>query len=180
MKRHAQAFLAATALTLLGAPFAQAQTAPPVPPTSAPAPTAQPPAAAPMPPAAPAAPAEKPQRLPREKFGQVDANHDGAISREEAAAAPKLAGAFDEIDADRDGRVMPTELKAYAKAHRGGAQGKAGKPGKGFEGLDANHDGVLTRDEVAGNPKALKRFEAADADRDGRITAEEAQATRRR
>jgi hypothetical protein len=74
---------------------------------------------------------------------------------------------------------MPAELKAYAKTHRG-AEGKAGKVGKDLMSLDANHDGIITRDEVAANPKAMKRFEAADADHDGRVTAEEAAAVRGR
>jgi len=169
LKRHAHALLAAATLSLLGPFAALAQTTPaPVTPPSQPV---QPSPVAPM------APAEKPQRLSAEKFGQVDTNHDGAISREEAAAAPKLAGAFDEIDADRDGRVLPAELKNYAKTHRGD---KAGKPGKNLDSLDANRDGVITRDEVAANPKAMKRFEAADADRDGRVTMTEAQAVRAR
>lgn len=115
---------------------------------------------------------EKPQRLSTEKFDALDINHDGGISREEAAAAPQLSAHFDEIDADRDGRVMPAELKAYAKTHRGSKDG--GKAS--FEQLDTNHDGVLTRDEAATNPKMAKRFDVADTDRDGRVTAEEAKA----
>ncbi|HEV8691091.1 MAG TPA: EF-hand domain-containing protein [Ideonella sp.] len=118
---------------------------------------------------------EKPQRLPAEKFAALDTNHDGSISRDEAAAAPQLSTHFDEIDVDRDGRVMPAELKAYAKTHRGSKEGKEGKMAT-FEQLDTNHDGVLTRDEVAANHKMAKRFDVADADHDGRVTAEEARA----
>lgn len=176
MTPHFPTTLAAT-LALLVPLAGAAQTAPTTPPpTAVPAQAGQPAPVAPLPPMAPA----KPQRLRADKFAQVDANHDGAISRDEAAAAPRLSAAFDQIDADRDGRILPAELKAYAKTHRGEgkADGKAGKPGKNFDKLDLNHDGVITRDEVAGNPKAMKRFEAADADRDGRVTPDEARALR--
>ena len=115
---------------------------------------------------------DKPQRLSADKFAAVDTNHDGVISREEAAAAPELSAHFDEVDADRDGRVTPAELKAYAKTHRNGSGGKT----KGFESLDTNHDGVITREEAAAAPKMLKRFDVADTDHDGRVTMEEARA----
>jgi Ca2+-binding EF-hand superfamily protein len=175
LKRQTIALLAAS-FTLLAPVVAQSQTNPP------PAPPVQPPATPTTPPTSSmpmTTPGAKPQRMGSDKFDAVDANHDGAISREEAAAAPKLAGTCDEIDADHDGRVVPAELKAYAKTHRG-AEGKAGKIGKDLTSLDANHDGIITRDEVAANPKAMKRFEAADADHDGRVTAEEAAAARGR
>lgn len=173
MNRHTIALLA-TSFALLAPVVAQSQTTPPpAPPVQPPATPTTPPPSVPM-----TAPGTKAHRMGSEKFDMVDTNHDGAISREEAAAAPNLAGKFDEIDADHDGRVVPAELKAYAKTHRG-KEGKAGKV-KDIMSLDANHDGVLTRDEVAANPKAMKRFEAADADHDGRVTAEEAAAARGR
>jgi Ca2+-binding EF-hand superfamily protein len=179
LKRHAQALLAS--LTCVASLSVLAQSAPPsapatTPPTTTPAQPAQP---SPVEPMAPMG--QKQQRMSADKFAAVDTNHDGAISREEAAAAPKLSGVFDQIDADHDGRLLPAELKAYAKTHRGskGEMGqKAAKPGRDFSTFDTNHDGVITRDEVAGNPKAMKRFEAADADRDGRVTMQEAQAIR--
>jgi Ca2+-binding EF-hand superfamily protein len=170
LNRHTIALLA-TSFALLAPVVAQAQTTPPPAPVQPPATPTTPPPSVPM-----TTPGVKPHRLGSEKFDMVDANHDGAISREEAAAAPNLAGKFDEVDADHDGRILPAELKAYAKTHRGAA----GKVGKDLMSLDANQDGVVTRDEVAANPKAMKRFEAADADHDGRVTATEAAAMRGR
>jgi hypothetical protein len=146
------------------APVAHAQAQPPAP------------SAEPAPPAAPAQPAEKPQRLSSDKFQQIDTNHDGAISREEAGAAPMLSSRFDEIDSDKDGRVLPAELKAYAKTHRNSMDGAKGM--KGRNKLDANQDGEVTRDEVAGHPKALAKFDAADTDKDGRLSREEARAAK--
>jgi Ca2+-binding EF-hand superfamily protein len=179
LNRHTIVALLATSIALLAPVVAQSQTTPPpAPPTSAP--PIQPPDTPTAPPSSmQTTPGAKPHRMGADKFSALDTNHDGAISREEAAAAPNLAGKFDEVDADRDGRVLPAELKAYAKTHRG-AEAKAGKVGKDVMSLDANHDGVITRDEVAANPKAMKRFEAADADHDGRVTAEEAAAARGR
>lgn len=168
MNRQTWAALAAT-LSLIAPLCSHAQTAT----EPAPAPPAAPQAAAPDAPPPAMAPGEKPQRLPRDKFAQLDTNHDGAISREEAAAAPMLSGKFDEIDTDHDGRVMPAELKAYAKTHRGGA-----KAGGIFSKMDSNGDGVVTREEVAANPKLARRFDAADADHDGRVTPEEAKAAK--
>ncbi len=148
----------------------QAQTSPPAPVQPPPTPTTPPPSL-PM-----ATPGVKPQRMAADKFANIDTNKDGAITRDEAAAAPKLSTQFDEVDADRDGRITPAELKAYAKTHRKGDKGaKTGKAG-GFDQMDANHDGVVTRDEIAANPKMAKRFDAADADHDGRVTPEEYQA----
>lgn len=109
---------------------------------------------------------EKPQRMGMEKFDQIDTNRDGGISREEAAAAPRLAEQFAEIDTDRDGKVVPAELKNYAKTHRG----------KGMDKLDTNQDGVITRDEAAKSRKMASRFDAADTDKDGRLTEREAKA----
>ncbi len=170
MNRQTWAALAAT-VTLIAPLSSHAQTST----EPAPAPAAAPQTAPPAAPAPAMAPGEKPQRLPHDKFAQVDTNHDGAISRDEAAAAPMLSGKFDEIDADRDGRVMPAELKAYAKTHRGGAKG-----GGIFSKMDSNGDGVVTREEVAANPKLARRFDAADMDHDGRVTPEEAKAAKGR
>jgi len=169
LKRITWAALAA--LTLIAPLAAQAQPAT----EPAPAPQATPaPAAAPAPAPAPVAPGEKSQRVPHDKFAQVDTNHDGAISRDEAAAAPQLASHFDEADTDRDGRVTPAELKNFAKGQRLNNKGSGGA----FSKMDSNGDGVITRDEVAANPKLARKFEAADMDHDGRVTADEAKAAR--
>jgi hypothetical protein len=169
LNRHTWAALA-TVLTLIVPLAGQAQ--PATDPAPAP-PQTEPATAAPAPAPAPMTPREKSQRVPHEKFAQVDTNHDGVISRDEAAAAPQLASRFDEVDADKDGRVTPAELKNHAKSHRLNNKGAGA-----FTKLDSNGDGVVTRDEVAANPKLSRKFEAADMDRDGRVTADEAKAAR--
>ncbi|TSA13742.1 MAG: calcium sensor EFh [Betaproteobacteria bacterium] len=54
-----------------------------------------------------------------ERFRHADTDGDGAISRAEAAKhAPRLAKRFDQIDADKDGKLTPEELRAYREAKR--------------------------------------------------------------
>ena len=165
MNRHTWATLA-TVLTLIAPLASQAQPAT----EPAPAPQTEP---APAPAPAPMAPREKSSRVPHDKFAQVDTNHDGVISRDEAAAAPQLASRFDDVDADKDGRVTPAELKNHAKSHRLNNKGAGA-----FTKFDSNGDGVVTRDEVAANPKLARKFDAADMDHDGRVTADEAKAAK--
>jgi hypothetical protein len=53
----------------------------------------------------------------------------------------------------------------------------ADKPAKnddpGFNKLDKNHDGSLSRTEAAGNPYLLKRFKEADRNSDGKLSRTE-------
>jgi Ca2+-binding EF-hand superfamily protein len=44
-----------------------------------------------------------------DKFSQLDADEDGLISIEEAAADAALAAVFTELDADKDGYLTPAE-----------------------------------------------------------------------
>jgi len=46
-------------------------------------------------------------------FEELDANSDGALSKEEAAVDPALAQAFDTLDKDADGKLSPAEYAAY-------------------------------------------------------------------
>ena len=107
-----------------------------------------------------------------ERLKAADTNGDGLISRAEAAALPRLAERFEQIDANRDGQVSFEELRA-ARGH--------GKHGHGHGGmmkhLDADGDGKVSKAEAL--TAAEKRFDRADADQDGFITREEAQAARK-
>ena len=50
----------------------------------------------------------------REKFQAADTDHDGFLTREEAATGmPRLAAHFDDADSDRDGRLSQAEVGAY-------------------------------------------------------------------
>lgn len=48
-------------------------------------------------------------------FEELDANADGAISKDEAAVDPPLAQAFGTLDTDADGRLTPEEYAVYAQ-----------------------------------------------------------------
>jgi hypothetical protein len=110
----------------------------------------------------------------QERLKAADTNNDGLISREEAKALPRIAEHFDAIDANRDGFVTMDELRAYHQAHKGEQRGEMWKK------LDANGDGRLSRDEVAGHPRLAQEFDTIDANKDGFLSAEELHAARGR
>jgi Ca2+-binding EF-hand superfamily protein len=49
----------------------------------------------------------------------------------------------------------------------------ADKKKTGFDALDKNNDGYLTRTEAAGNPRLLKGFDVADKNNDGKLSRSE-------
>ena len=57
-----------------------------------------------------------PAPVPRERvtveaaFARVDTNHDGLLSREEAARLPAIADKFDSLDLDKDRHLSPDEF----------------------------------------------------------------------
>lgn len=55
----------------------------------------------------------------RARFAKADTDGEGALSREEAKAMPRVASHFDAIDADHDGRVTMEEIGRYVAAQRG-------------------------------------------------------------
>ena len=51
-----------------------------------------------------------------QRFDEVDINHDGALSKDEAEIGmPMLFRHFDEIDANKDGKFSKEELTGYMK-----------------------------------------------------------------
>jgi Ca2+-binding EF-hand superfamily protein len=62
-----------------------------------------------------------------EHFRRADADGDGVLTRAETEKAlPRLEAKFDRIDADRDARLTPDELRRYFDARRA-ARGKPGE-----------------------------------------------------
>ena len=100
-----------------------------------------------------------------ERLKAADTNGDGMLSQQEAAALPRIAAHFNEIDADKNGQVTFDELRAYMQAKRGGFAKKA------FATLDANGDGKVSRDEFLAQAGA--RFDRMDANKDGFVTPDE-------
>ncbi len=68
----------------------------------------------------------------------LDTDQDGRISRTEAAAGQgKLAGRFEQMDANKDGYLDRADMQARVAQRRA----------EFFSGADANRDGRVTRDE---------------------------------
>ncbi|RDZ27825.1 hypothetical protein [Lysobacter silvisoli] len=106
----------------------------------------------------------------------LDSNQDGAIDRNEAAASPRLAQAFDRLDKNGDGRISADERPARGgHGKRGGHGGRHGGMG-GVIGADADGDGRLSMAEAAKLPKLGDQFAAIDRNRDGYLVRSELRA----
>lgn len=99
---------------------------------------------------------------PEARAAALDTNGDGFIDRGEAAADPRLAAKFDELDTNKDGKLSPEELR------RGLARHGHGLPGGGLLAkLDVNKDGRISREEANADPKFAARFDKLDVNKDG-------------
>lgn len=109
---------------------------------------------------------DAPRRAP------LDTNNDGAIDRTEAAAFPRLAAKFNELDRNRDGKLDASERPQH-KGH--GRRGHDG-PGDGFGRVaqaDTDGDGRISRTEAATLPWIGEKFADIDANRDGFLVRSE-------
>jgi Ca2+-binding EF-hand superfamily protein len=68
-----------------------------------------------------------------------------------------------------------TKAKSDSKASAGASSDKIGtdKNDPGFNSLDKDHDGTLSRSEAAGNPMLAKKFKDADRNHDGKLSRSE-------
>lgn len=96
------------------------------------------------------------------RFEQIDANKDGKISLAELTASRE--GWLTQVDTNKDGVATQAEIDASMASKRKEHQQKM------FERDDANKDGRLTREETR-LPSAW--FEKADANKDGALTLAE-------
>jgi hypothetical protein len=121
---------------------------------------------APVPVAAKSPPAKtgvKPQGE-RNLIKDFDRNNDGIVSRNEFPGPSEM---FNRLDANQDGAIDAGEAKRDQNGRMEASPGHRPPPG----GLDANHDGVISRDEFPGPSEV---FDSLDADHDGAIDAGEA------
>jgi Ca2+-binding EF-hand superfamily protein len=124
-------------------------------------------------------------------FDYLDRNKSGGLDRVEARFAPppqqmqqffvgnaflpsnpRLVVPFEQLDADRDGKVTLDELKAYyAKNGAGAVQVQTTVAPSGFVDpltdvlfnlLDTNKDGKLSREELLAAERVLMRYDAND------------------
>jgi len=101
---------------------------------------------------------------------RLDANNDGAIDRAEAAAHPRLAEHFDQLDRNRDGRLSADERPQW-RGHDGRGHGH-----ERLERLDADADGRISRAELGPDAKLASRFAEIDANHDGYLVRSEVRA----
>ena len=57
---------------------------------------------------------------------QLDTNHDGSISKEEAKKSSTVSKRFNQLDKDNDGKLSATELNAAEATGAGGSGSKSG------------------------------------------------------
>lgn len=156
-----------SALSLLLASVAAAQTVTPTPTASTPVPA-------------------KHEGL-KARFDAMDANHDGFIDKGEASG--RIARNFDAIDTDHDGKISLEELRTEARevaANRKGITADAGASMTGtapiasaapekhrgnLSAMDTDHDGRISFAEFTAREKAL--FDRLDTNHDGYLEASE-------
>lgn len=133
-------------------------------------------------------------------FNALDKDNDGYISRAESAGNTNLAKKFKDADKNGDGKLSRVEYlramtaqdastakKKVSKAvdrssDRSASAGasapagdKVGRDAKdpGFNKLDKDNDGYLSRSEAAGNTNLAKKFKEADKNGDGKLSRTE-------
>ena len=113
----------------------------------------------------------------RQKIAALDADTDGAVSRDEAKSHAWLAGQFDTIDANKDGQLDKNELVAQREAHHADRKARGEER---WKASDTDGDGSLSRAEAAASSSWVDdRFDKLDANSDGQLTREEMSAARK-
>ena len=111
-------------------------------------------------------------------IGDLDANHDGKISRQEAAAMPEIAKNFDAIDANHDGFITMSEVKAMWRAGLiRQAQASVQARMAAFNRADGKHEGKINAEQAkaAGMSFVVANFNAIDSNHDGFVDRDEMQ-----
>lgn len=128
---------------------------------------------------------ERPQRRGGREHGgrhggpsgaaKLDSDGDGRISQAEAAKSPRLAQNFAQIDSNKDGYIVRSELRAYFERERPKFEAERAKRFDAkFAEADLNHDGKLSKIEVQEKmPRLATQFAFLDENRDGFLSKSE-------
>ena len=113
---------------------------------------------------------------------RMDTDQDGRISRAEFDAGQARKLDFAAVDANKDGFLVRSELRAYHEAMRPQREAERAKRfDERFAAADLNRDGKLSRVEVDEKmPRMKDRFAWIDENRDGFISRGELQDGRKR
>ncbi len=103
----------------------------------------------------------------QDRFQRMDTNNDGRVDAQEHAAAAQAM--FKQLDADLDGSISAEELRLARKA----MDEPAGEDEvrQAMTAMDKNGDGKVDADEHLAMANAL--FQRTDANHDGVVTLEE-------
>lgn len=113
---------------------------------------------------------------PMMNFEELDADKDGKVTKEELAA--NRAAKFAEADADKDGKLSADEMIAMrdkAEAARKAEMAKAM-----IARIDTDKDGFVSAAEMDAMPMMDKMFDRVDDNSDGAISKEEMEAVQAR
>lgn len=124
-------------------------------------------------------------------FNRLDANRDGAISREEAQAESSLSGSWNEYDQNGDQKLDQSEFAAYNKSSTETedveiAQGVPTVEGvpvsphqqqaireQLVEDLDKDGDGGISQSEAQGESALISEWDQLDRNDDGKLDSSE-------
>lgn len=113
---------------------------------------------------------------PTRFFAQADANGDGTLSKDEAAAFRKAEVA--KMDGNKDGYVSADEMKDFVLAKMEARA--ADMADKRIKAADKDSDGRLSIAELEGDDRMTRLFARLDKDGDGAITRAEMETWRAR
>lgn len=119
-------------------------------------------------------PGAKPHRGMKQHFQRLDQDGNGTISREETKTHPRMEKAFDAVDTNKDGQVTDAEYRDHLKARMEQYREKAKTEMKArLDKADANHDGMLSREEANASTRLAKHFDEIDTDKNGQVSTQE-------
>jgi Ca2+-binding EF-hand superfamily protein len=108
-----------------------------------------------------------------EIFKRWDTNNDGTISRDEAQAsgAERVGKMFDKLDTNKDGQLTQDELRQGREDRMAAMKAKLDEQ---FKSADKDGDGSLSKDEATQSmPRLARHFDAIDANKDGLVSRDE-------